>query len=128
MSEHNRFCVSLTDIHPGNYSLVGSKAANLVRLSKAGFPIPHGYVVTCDAYLEAVRQVSSETELLEGSTNALSSPHHLEQKLRKYNLPDPLVEEILAEFRMLSTDGCGSTAVRSSSSAEDLGDFSFSGI
>jgi pyruvate, water dikinase len=41
--------IGLTDV-----TLVGGKGAGLGELTHAGLPVPQGFVVTADAYLDAV--------------------------------------------------------------------------
>ncbi|MCC2672665.1 MAG: ppsA, partial [Armatimonadetes bacterium] len=42
--------LSFEQISPGDLPLVGGKALNLGRLTRAGLPVPVGFVVTTDAY------------------------------------------------------------------------------
>jgi len=116
MNEHKPFCFPLSEVGPDVYPKVGCKAANLARLRRAGFPVPPGFVVTRDAYSAVAKPLSG------------LSPKDLQRQLLSWELPVPLTEEILAEFRRLRVDHDVPVAVRSSSTAEDLDDFSFSGL
>src|SRR3954462_3389082 len=50
---HGRSVVlRLRDLDAGSLSLAGGKAANLGELIGAGLPVPDGFCVTTDAYLE----------------------------------------------------------------------------
>jgi rifampicin phosphotransferase len=40
----------LDEIHKGDFALAGGKGANLGELSRAGFPVPPGFVLTTVAY------------------------------------------------------------------------------
>ena len=47
------FVIPLDEIEDDHLSLVGGKALNLARLRRSGFKVPHGFVLTTAAYLEA---------------------------------------------------------------------------
>ena len=79
-------------------SLVGGKAANLGRLTRAGFTVPGGFVVTTAAYRFAQDQQGDEGAV----------PH---------TLPPVVAQQIREAYRAL---GRGSVAVRSSATAEDM--------
>lgn len=80
-----------------DYSVCGGKGASLAKLSQAGFPVPKGFVVPADIYLEYEKfgTISEEIE-----------------------------QEILLMFDEL---GLSRVAVRSSAVAEDSADNSFAG-
>jgi phosphohistidine swiveling domain-containing protein len=80
-------------------ALAGAKAARLAQLVAAGFPVPEGFVVTTEAFARYA-----------GGDRALA---------------DSLVSALAASAAEL---GDVPLAVRSSSSAEDLGDASYAGM
>ena len=88
-------------------ALVGGKAVNLGRLMRAGFPVPGGFVVTTRAYAFAKGQSS------DGRT-----PQSL------LGMPAEVAEEVRVAYRAM---GGGTVAVRSSATAEDMGNASMAG-
>jgi rifampicin phosphotransferase len=80
-------------------SLAGGKAVNLSTLIRAGFPVPEGFVITTDAY-NAWAQSSTQ------------------------DIPEDLKSQILRAYRAL---GSPPVAVRSSATAEDMGEASMAG-
>ncbi|MBW3602465.1 MAG: phosphoenolpyruvate synthase [Actinobacteria bacterium] len=92
--------------------LVGGKAANLGRMTRAGLPVPAGFCLTTRAYPGAPLTGADEPAAIR--TRILEAP-----------IP-ALVEEAVTEaYRRLGTDV--PVAVRSSATAEDLPDASFAG-
>ena len=94
-------------------SLIGSKAANLVRLRKAGLPVPDGFCITIDAVAELF------SDNYEGITESFS----------EFLLPADIQYEILEAYRiLLARSGKDvKVAVRSSALSEDLVRASFAG-
>lgn len=79
----------------------GGKGRNLVELTKACFPVPPGFILTFDAFLEYRKQG---------------------------RMPEELKEFISTYYKQLSREAGGPfVAVRSSASAEDLKTASFAG-
>ncbi|SVB90786.1 uncharacterized protein METZ01_LOCUS243640, partial [marine metagenome] len=97
-----------SDICDEDLSLVGGKALNLGKLTRAGFHVPAGFCVTTDAYRQTIRALDQ-----------LSS-----DEIQKVKLPELLEDAILLAYGKLET---GNVAVRSSATAEDLPQASFAG-
>ena len=51
------------DIDKGALDLVGGKGANLGEMTKAGFPVPPGFVVTVNAYLSFLKDNKLEAKI-----------------------------------------------------------------
>lgn len=92
--------VRLQNIGAGDVDLVGGKAANLGELTRVGFPVPPGFVVTTTAYRRREPDGS---------------------------LPADVVSELTDAFGALVGDTGVRVAVRSSATAEDLAEASFAG-
>jgi pyruvate,water dikinase len=110
----------------------GGKGANLARLTRAGFQVPRGFVLSTEAYLafvdanrwlpmieSAVENISAEdASALERTSAQIRAAFSL-------GLMPPEIEAAIraayAEFREVPV------AVRSSATAEDLPDLSFAG-
>ena len=89
------------DICDEDLSLVGGKAWNLGKLTRAGFHVPAGFCITTDAYRQVI-----------GSLDQLSS-----DEIQKVQFSGMLEDAILLAYEELEA---GSVAVRSSATAEDL--------
>ena len=103
-----RFCLPLTDLTSADLAIAGGKGANLGELLRAGFAVPPGFVLTTDAYREAVAGVESV-----GYEQVLAA-----------GMPTPVRDAALAAYAEL---GGGVVAVRSSATAEDLPGAAFAG-
>lgn len=129
-----RGVVDLSEVRGESVDAAGGKGANLGELIAAGFPVPPGFVVTADAYLDAVAAAGIRDELAAATTEALhQDPADLARTaerardlLRNCPVPDALRAEILDRFHHLG-DGIR-VAVRSSATAEDSTDTSFAGM
>jgi pyruvate,water dikinase len=116
-------------------AIAGGKGANLGELTRAGFPIPAGFVLTTAAYdafvdanglqpqiVDLASQVSAENP--QSSTKAAAAIKALFQSAE---MPQSIRDELLTEYNDLSENGTISVAVRSSATAEDLPTASFAG-
>jgi pyruvate,water dikinase len=113
---------------------VGGKGANLGELTRAGLPVPPGFVVTAQAYLEAMDAGGVRRALLEEVAAAdTDSPEALDAAadriralVRAAGVPDELRHDVEAAYAMLGNQPF--VAVRSSATAEDTGSTSFAGM
>ena len=113
---------------------VGGKAANLGELTHARFPVPPGFVVTKDAYLDAMDGAAVRSTLRNRALPPAGADEaaltDAAQELRGVVLgvpvPDSLRAEIAEAYRELGPTV--RVAVRSSAPAEDAADTSFAGI
>ncbi|AKU89992.1 phosphoenolpyruvate synthase [Vulgatibacter incomptus] len=117
----------------------GGKGANLGELTKAGLPVPQGFVVTTEAwrrFLEASELATRIDDRLEGldldDDAALEEQaRELRELVKKASLPKGLHDEIAAAYRELASRDGGAepqVAVRSSATAEDASAASFAGM
>ncbi|MCK5389968.1 MAG: pyruvate, phosphate dikinase, partial [Candidatus Thorarchaeota archaeon] len=124
--------VDLSSIDSATQSMTGGKASNLTKLTKAGFNVPSGFVVTTKAYSKFIttnRLDSLTDDHLSGinheDTGELSkATEKMRQIITGATLPEELVVAITSAYKQL---GMGSVAIRSSATAEDLPDASFAG-
>lgn len=129
---HKPFVLWFRDVGKDNIAEVGGKGANLGELTRAGFPVPNGFIVTADAYyhflketgigpaiLKAVKGINPEDSKKLNSISKLIKRHILSAKM-----PAELVNEIIKNYKEL---GDVLVAVRSSATAEDLPEASFAG-
>jgi phosphohistidine swiveling domain-containing protein len=126
----------LQEIGSGELPLTGGKAANLGELTRAGFPVPQGFVVTAQAYNAAVSQGPIGMEIMEAlraidydNLNSLQAHAAFIRRKIETLRPDPAFEAELARRykRLVSLNGGQLVAVRSSSTAEDVVEASSAG-
>jgi pyruvate,water dikinase len=124
------------DITKRDVAVAGGKGANLGELTRAGLPVPPGFVVTAPAYLEAADLAGVRSDLRERAANAdrdsvdeaslESVASDLRELVRKAGIPDALRQDVIDAYHRL---GAGtSVAVRSSATAEDSATTSFAGM
>jgi pyruvate,water dikinase len=113
---------------------VGGKGMSLAKLANAGLPVPGGFHVTTEAYLQFV----NANDLQAGINQALkavdaSQPSTLESASKEIGalfaraeIPGELANAIVNAYAELPGSN-PSVAVRSSATAEDLPDASFAG-
>ena len=105
------FILQLRDVSRADRLRVGTKAANLGELAKAGFPVPAGFIVTTSAFHYFL------------TVNSLSSGSSAEAMAAAY-LTKKVADTLSAAAAQL---GDIALAVRSSAVAEDLPGASFAG-
>jgi len=123
------------DVRLGDAGSVGGKGANLGELTSAGLPVPPGFVVTAEAYLEAIEHAGIRSRLLEGFRAAAAAADdpaalpraaaELRDAVRRVTFPERVRDALLGEYRRL---GSGAVAVRSSATSEDAAGTSFAGM
>ncbi len=128
------------EIGKEDLKLVGGKGANLGELSRAGFPVPPGFVITIDAFEEFLEGAKKRGKKAQISRIISSVDPKNTEELEKVSalareivestpVPEKIVEEIKIAYRELCSS-VGSevpVAVRSSATAEDVPDASFAG-
>src|SRR3989344_1175516 len=151
-----KYVVWFEEVDKSDVGVVGGKGANLGEMTKAGFPVPYGFVVTSAAYFYLLKfnNLQKDIATMLSFVN-FENPKELEQtsvsikRLIKYaQVPKDLVHNIPSHYLHLSekeakiykqstvaqvTHHIGASfkeplvAVRSSATAEDLPDASFAG-
>lgn len=126
------------EVDKNDIALVGGKGANLGELTKAGIPVPPGFIVTAQAYLhylKANRLDGKIRKILAGLNPEDSKKLQLAAKVIQRMildcpLPKELGKEIAKAYETLYTNQKELgifVAVRSSATAEDLPNASFAG-
>jgi rifampicin phosphotransferase len=112
-------------------ALAGGKGANLVRLTRAGFPVPPGFILTTAAYdrftADGLRAwIADATRGLQPDAPAAleAASAAIRARFRTQAVPGALIEALVAAYAAM---GRPPVAVRSSATAEDLPDLSFAG-
>jgi len=123
----------LEDVRRGDIAIAGGKGANLGELIGKGFPVPPGFVVPAQACEEFFQHIalSREIESLKDSSHDEydKSCVSIREIIKKADLPSELTESIMAAHEELVRKRGAEIvcAVRSSGTAEDLGEASFAG-
>jgi pyruvate, water dikinase len=129
--------VDLAEVSESDLPLVGGKAGKLGELVREGLPVPPGFVITTEAYrrfVEATGVAATVTEAL--ATVDESRPPTVEEASRRIRaafeaaeFPVELRNEVAAAYEAFAKHHAAKfCAVRSSATAEDLGDASFAGL
>lgn len=130
----------LADIGRDDVAAAGGKGANLGELTKAGFPVPDGFVITADAYRRAMEAGSVRVQIRDrvasilhydppgSETERAQAIEALRSAVREAGLPRDLAAEIDEAYARLVGGTGGPVAVRSSATSEDTAAASFAGI
>jgi pyruvate,water dikinase len=129
----NAMIMQLEEIGRQDVSRAGGKGANLGELMRHAFPIPPGFVITADAcrrFFETIALDGMYRDLNHSGSNELAAHcKKIQRKILQADMPPHLSKKIfLAHGALLTKRGNDIVcAVRSSATAEDLGDASFAG-
>ena len=122
------------DLGKADVPRVGGKGANLGELTRAGLPVPPGFVVTAQAYLAAMEAGGVRAALQRvvagvdvNSPEALTrAANELQALVLSAGLPDDLRRAVRDAYARLGDRT--QVAVRSSATAEDSASTSFAGM
>ena len=126
---------SFDELGKDDTAIAGGKGANLGELTRAGFPVPPGFVVTAQAYLAALDRAGLREDVREAFEAALASSETTElpaacERIRamvhKAGVATEVREEVERAYRELGEDPL--VAVRSSATSEDGASTSFAGM
>ena len=129
----------LDEISPDMHSLVGGKALGLALMLKNGIPVPPGFVVTSEAYIQFVLETGIagyiryvlEEEIRSGRPEEYRRASELiRSKFKRATIPYKIRSQIESAYEKLKgLIGTGDlrVAVRSSATLEDLPEASFAG-
>jgi pyruvate,water dikinase len=128
----------LEDCRKDSVSLVGGKCSSLGELINAGVRVPPGFALTTEGYRRFIADAGIAGEvraLLRGidlrDLEALEAASvHIRAAIEAHDFAEEIEDQVAERYRKLSLR-CGlpavPVAVRSSATAEDLGDASFAG-
>jgi pyruvate,water dikinase len=130
------YTIPLAELRLTDAPVAGGKGANLGELTAAGFPVPAGFVVTVDAFLDAMARAGVRASLFDRLLRLLAvadDPEKLDAEaaalqalVRFAGIPSALADELVTAYGALGS--AAPVAVRSSATAEDAGDSSFAGM
>lgn len=125
------------DIDKDDIDYVGGKGANLGEMTKAGFPVPNGFVVTVAAYWKFLEETGIRhkiEEVMHGldvsdSKKLEAAAQKVQHSITRSLFPKDIAADIIKAYFKLSGGSMKEAyvAVRSSATAEDLPGASFAG-
>ncbi len=121
------------DSSDATLAVVGGKGANLSHLTRAGFPVPPGFLITTAAYRAFVQANDLQKQIVGLSNRQATTSEMRSEAIRRLfangrRIPAELTEAIHQIYADLTkTVGDLPLAVRSSATAEDLPGASFAG-
>jgi pyruvate,water dikinase len=115
-----RMIIPLNDVGTDDVALVGGKGANLGELTRAGFLVPAGFVVTTHAYRSTIETIGLDEHIASVVDDDGSA---IRRHIAELEMPPGIAEQISEAYERLG----GQVAVRSSATAEDLPGAAFAG-
>jgi pyruvate,water dikinase len=125
--------IDFKKVDKGDIPLVGGKGANLGEMTKAGFPVPPGFVVTSASYWKFLEDNHLRTKIsdllksldVRRSDELARVSHQIKEMIVHSPIPEEVSRKIIKSYLELGNNAL--VAVRSSATAEDLPDASFAG-
>lgn len=126
------------DLSKGDVAIAGGKGANLGEMTRAGLPVPPGFVVTSKMYSKFLEESDINVTIMEilsntnvdNSSELQKSSEEIRKIIMSAAMPESIRGKILKHYKAL----CNSqgkkeefVAIRSSATAEDLPNASFAG-
>jgi len=114
----------LSELDKDSIPVAGGKGASLGEMTKAGFPVPPGFVISAAAFEEFLHETNAVEEIeamwsrlnIRDIENVEENAEIIRDVLLQKKFPEALGKEILSAFDIL---GESLVAVRSSATAED---------
>ncbi|MCW0214246.1 MAG: PEP-utilizing enzyme [Pseudonocardia sp.] len=121
-----RFIRRFDELGRDDVDVAGGKGAGLGELTRGGFPVPPGFVLTTDAYRAVVEANGIGPAILElaAGPDQDAAAAEIRALFGRVRLPDAMARELRSARKAL---GAHPVAVRSSATAEDLEGASFAG-
>ena len=132
MGKGHKNIVWFDEVTKKDIPTVGGKGANLGELTRAGIPVPPGFIVTATAYFDFLEQTKIMDKMrqliqpvdVNNSKQLQQTAKKVQEVILAAKMPAELATEIREAYKKL---GGGRVAVRSSATAEDLPEASFAG-
>ncbi|MCJ7425934.1 MAG: phosphoenolpyruvate synthase [Dehalococcoidales bacterium] len=132
MRQGQKAIVLFNEVGKNDVNTVGGKGANLGEMTRAGLPVPQGFIVTASAYFDFLEKSTVKDKIASWLKSLdTSNSKRLQQVasvIKKLILDSPMPPELAEKREKAYNDmGGGLVAVRSSATAEDLPEASFAG-
>jgi pyruvate,water dikinase len=131
-----RYVEDIATLSMADAEEAGGKGANMGEMVAAGLPVPPGFVVLRDSYLESMKAAGVREEVNAAHREAMLAAldtsrfdemcSEMKVVVVQAGMPDNVRDHILASYRAMGPD-CY-VAVRSSATGEDGADASFAGM
>ena len=129
------FVLWFHEVSKEDVGIVGGKGANLGEMTRAGFPVPLGFIVTAGAYyhflqenkLDAKIQRMLDSVTYEDQHSLEQASQYIKRLILQGNMSEQLAGAITSAYDALGENRDILVAVRSSATAEDLPTASFAG-
>lgn len=129
------FIIPFQELTQSDIDRAGGKGANLGELTRAGFPVPAGFVLTTAAYGAFVHAHGLQEEIVslarsvspEDAQSGVLAAEKIGGLFAQAEMGRELADEIVRAYGQLTEEGGQAVAVRSSATAEDLPTASFAG-
>lgn len=132
----SRYVEDIADLGMPDAEEAGGKGANMGEMVAAGLPVPPGFVVLRDSYLESMAAAGVTEDLNTAHREAMlraGDPttfddlcQRMQALVLKAGIPDAVRDRILVAYRTMGPNV--NVAVRSSATGEDGADASFAGM
>ena len=132
-----KFVVWFNEVDKEDIAIVGGKGANLGEMTKAGFPVPNGFIVTAPAYFHFLDEAKLRDDLrddlhgldINDSVKLEAVSKLIQQKIKRAKFPMDIAHDVIHAYFQLGKSMLAHplVAVRSSATAEDLPGASFAG-
>ncbi|MEI7765320.1 MAG: PEP/pyruvate-binding domain-containing protein [bacterium] len=127
-----KYIKSLTEIDKNDVNIAGGKGASLGEMTKAGIPVPPGFVIlssTFDHFIEVTNLTKEINSIFESIKPELSNTietasEKIEGLILQQEIPEDIKKEIFGNFNKLQAKF---VAVRSSATAEDGSELAWAG-
>ena len=134
--------VWFSEVGKDDVSLVGGKGANLGEMTRAGFPIPPGFIVTAESFFYFIRSTGLDKKIyplldnldVEDTAKLEETAKQIQDMIVSAEMPSEIARDIVSYYKELCKKASGFlnpkdiwVAVRSSATAEDLPNASFAG-
>lgn len=133
----NKFVVWFRDVGHDDIALVGGKGANLGEMTRAGFPVPNGFIVTSEAYYAFLEENNLRDKIavilnnldVSNSKDLEKASNAVRQLIEHSPVPKEVAKQMFKAYFQLDRSIWKNplVAVRSSATAEDLPTASFAG-
>jgi pyruvate,water dikinase len=131
----NSFVLWFNEVTKEDVGKVGGKGANLGEMTRAGFPVPPGFIVTAEAYYHYLQENNLDEEIqnilkkvtYEDQKSLEQASRNIKKLILQGNISEQLAREITSAYDTLGEKQDVLVAVRSSATAEDLPTASFAG-
>ncbi|KAK8805912.1 hypothetical protein WA158_002568 [Blastocystis sp. Blastoise] len=117
---------------------LGGKGCSLVKLSRGGFPVPEGFIITTQGYnvfADSISLKEKYSDISERDTFTLEDAEMISDEIyeifSKSVFPEEYKEDLLFYIEKMKNNSLfdiNLLAIRSSATTEDLGDASFAGM